>query len=465
MAINSGLERSTVAVASLTAFMSPFMISAISVALPRIQKDLSMNAVEMGWVATSYLLSMAVALIPAGKVADIRGRKKIFISGIILFTLASTLAAFASSTAWLIAMRVGQGLGAAMYNTTAMAIITSVFPPQRRGQALGIYVAAVYIGLSLGPFVGGMLVSYLGWWSIFLVPLPVGLVSLAISLRYLEGEWAEARGERLDVVGSLLYAVAVFGLIYGLTLLPILKAWGFMAVGAVAMVIFVVVQLRIRFPVFDVSLFMTNRVFAFSSLAALINYGATAAIAFLVSLYLQYIKGLPPQSAGIVMIAQPICQVLLSPLAGRLADRLQPRIIATAGMTLTAIGLGVFSRFTPETPIPAMVANLILMGIGFAFFSSPNMSAIMGAVEKRHYGIASGALATMRMLGQMLSMAIATMLLAYFIGKRAITPDNYALFMKSMSTAFSIFTVMCFVGIFFSLIRGKARQNQGQHPQ
>ena len=189
MTINSGLERSTVAVASLTAFMSPFMISAISVALPVIQKDLAMNAVQMGWVATSYLLAMAVVLIPAGKIADIYGRKKIFISGILIFTVASTLAAFASSIGWLIAMRVLQGLGAALYNTTGMAIITSVFPPQRRGQALGIYVAAVYIGLSLGPFAGGMLVNFLGWWSIFLVPLPVGLLSMVISLRYLEGEW------------------------------------------------------------------------------------------------------------------------------------------------------------------------------------------------------------------------------------------------------------------------------------
>ena len=459
MAINSGLERSTVVAASLTAFMSPFMISAINVALPVIQKDLSMNAVEMGWVATSYLLAMAVALIPAGKIADIYGRKKIFIGGIALFTIASTLASFASSTGWLIALRVGQGLGGAMYNTTGMAIITSVFPVQRRGQALGIYVAAVYIGLSLGPFVGGILVNFLGWWSIFLVPLPVGLLSIAISLRYLEDEWAEAQGDRLDIFGSILYAVAICGLIYGLTLLPVMKAWGIMAAGAVAMIIFVVVQLHIRYPVFDVSLFRTNRVFAFSSLAALINYGATAAIAFLVSLYLQYIKGLPPQTAGIVMVAQPICQVLLSPLAGRLADSVQPRIIASAGMTLTVIGLAVFSQFSSETPISAMVANLVLMGIGFAFFSSPNMSAIMGAVEKRHYGIASGALATMRMLGQMLSMAIATMLLAYFIGKQAINPDNYPMFMKSMSTAFSIFTIMCIVGIFFSLIRGKAPQS------
>ena len=254
-------------------------------------------------------------------------------------------------------------------------------------------------------------------------------------------------------------------MVYGLTLLPVVKAWAIMAVGAAAMVVFVIVQLRIRYPVFDVSLFRTNRVFAFSSLAALINYGATAAIAFLVSLYLQYIKGLPPQTAGIVMIAQPVFQVLLSPIAGRLADRVQPRIIATAGMTLTVIGLGIFSRFSSETPVAAMVANLVLMGVGFAFFSSPNMTAIMGSVEKRHYGIASGALATMRMLGQMMSMAIATMLLAYFIGKRAINPDNYSLFMKSMSTAFSIFTVMCFVAIFFSLIRGQARQNGGRHPQ
>ena len=451
------LERSTLVVTSLTAFMSPFMMSAVSVALPVIQREFAMSAVEMSWVATAYLLATAVALVPSGKIGDIYGRKKIFIIGTVVFTLASTLAAFSPSTTWLIAWRVVQGFGAAMYSTTGMAILTSVFPLQRRGQALGVYVAAVYIGLSAGPFFGGILVQHLGWPSIFLVILPMGLFCIGLTIFQIKDDWAEAKGERLDKIGSLLFACAILAIVYGITLLPTLKAFTYIGIGAVVMVAFVRLQLRIKLPVFDVSLFGTNHVFAFSSLAALINYAATAAIAFLISLYLQYIKGLSPQIAGLVLVSQPVIQAVLSPLAGRLSDRIEPRIIATAGMVMTVIGLGVFSQLDAAFPLSVVVADLVLLGVGFSLFSSPNMSAIMGAVEKRYYGIASGALATMRLLGQMLSMAVATVMLSFYVGQAAITPQNYTLFLKSVTMAFGFFTVLCTVGIYFSLSRGKSR--------
>jgi EmrB/QacA subfamily drug resistance transporter len=457
MTTHHSIERSALTVTSMMAFLGPFMMSAVNVALPAIQKNFAMNAVEMSWVATGYLLTMAAGLVPAGKIADIYGRKKVFICGVALFTLSSALSAYAPTTQWLITWRLAQGLGSAMYNTTGMAILTSVFPPQRRGQILGVYVAAVYIGLSVGPFFGGLLVQHLGWASIFLAMVPLGLAAMAVTFIFLKGEWAEARGERLDVVGSIIYVVAIIALVYGITRLPDLISYGIIIAGVAALVVFVRLQQWISYPVFDVSLFKTNHAFAFSSLAALINYSATTAIAFLLSLYLQYIKGLEPQMAGIVLISQPVIQAILSPLAGRLADRTEPRLIASAGMAVTVIGLAVFTQMDAGFPMWAIVANLILLGFGFSLFSSPNISAIMGAVEKRHYGIASGVSATMRLLGQMLSMAIATVMISIYVGQTAINPDNFAQFLKSMTMAFTIFTVLCIFGVYFSMFRGKYR--------
>ena len=455
---NPAYERSALFVTTLTAFMSPFMMSAVSVALPTMQKDMAMNAVQMSWVVTSFLLATAISLVPSGKIADIYGRKMVFVLGAGLFTLASTLAAFAPSVDWLIGMRVLQGIGAAMFATTAMAILTSVFPAKRRGQALGIYVAAVYFGLSAGPFLGGLMVQHLGWHSIFIVMLPLGLISVFVTLRYLKGEWAEAKGETLDVVGSIIYAAAIFTMVYGATLLPAPKAYLLVLAGLVGIAAFAWRQQHIAHPVFDISLFYSNRAFSFSSLAALINYAATSAIVFLISLFLQYIKGLDAPTAGLVLVSQPVVQVVLSPLAGRLSDRIEPRLIASAGMGITVIGLAVFSQLHSEVRLWLIVANLVLLGVGFSLFSSPNMSAIMGSVEKKHFGIASGALATMRLLGQMISMAIATVVLSIYIGREAIHPGTYPLFVKCTTLLFTIFCILCLIGVYFSMSRGKLNQ-------
>jgi EmrB/QacA subfamily drug resistance transporter len=434
------------------------MISSVNVALPVIQQEFAADAVALSWVATALLLAVAVFLIPLGKIGDIYGRKKIFTLGLVVYTLASLVGAFSVSMPMLITVRVFQGFGTAMFVTTGMAIVTSVFPPQRRGRAIGLYVSAVYIGLSVGPFAGGLLTQHLGWRSNFSVVVPFGAASIWVTLKYLKGEWADARGERLDVAGSLLYAASVFLLVYGASLLPRRPAVYMILTGAVALTAFVRFELRTPQPVFDVRLFIGNRLFAFSCLAALINYAATFAITFLISLFLQYIKGLTPQSAGAVLVAQPVVMACFSPLAGRLSDRIEPRLISSAGMTLTVLGLLLFALVGTETSEYYIIATLMVLGLGFAVFSSPNMNAIMGAVDKKFFGIASGTVAAMRLLGQMTSMAIAMVVFAVFIGREQITPNNYDLFLKSVKISFSIFAVLCTFGIFFSYSRGALRK-------
>ena len=451
------LERACLLAAALTAFMSPFMASAINVALPAIQRSFGMGAVALSWVSTAYLLASAIVLVPAGKIADIFGRKKIFTLGLTIFSASSLLLALAPTTALLILFRILQGSGAAMTYTTGMAILTSVFPPQKRGRAIGFYVSAVYIGLSIGPTLGGILTQHWGWRSIFAVITPLGLAPLFITLKYLKAEWRDAPEETLDVWGSLIYGAAILALVYGATQLPGAMG-GYLLMGGLAgLAGFVYRQRRVQYPVFEVRLFQHNRLFAFSSLAALINYAATFAVTFLMSLYLQYIKGFTPQTAGIILLAQPAMQALFSPLAGRWSDRIEPRVLASAGMGLTALALVQLIFLGPQTPLVYLIGLLLMLGVGFGLFSSPNMNAIMGAVEKRYYGIASGAVATMRLIGQMSSMALATVIFAIFMGDTAITPEIYPLFLQSLKAIFVTASVLCTLGIFFSLVRGNIR--------
>lgn len=457
MAADRATRRATLIAATLASFLTPFMGSATNVAMKAIAEEFGMDAVLLGWVPTIYLLSAAIFLVPFGRIADIYGRKRIFTWGAALFTLGSLLTALATSAAMLLAARAVQGIGSSMIFGTGVAILTSVFEPGERGRVLGVNVAAVYTGLSLGPFLGGLLTQNLGWRSIFWLMVPLGLIVIAFVLWKLKGEWAEARGESFDLPGSVIYALALVALMVGFSRLPDLLGGGLILLGLLGLGFFAAWELRARNPVLNIHLLVGNRAFAFSNLAALLNYAANSATSFLLSLYLQYVQALTPQQAGVVLVAGPIVQATLSPLAGWLSDRIEPRLVASLGMGVTAVGLGSLVFVGADTPLWAIVGRLVLLGLGFALFSSPNMNAIMGSVERRFYGIASGMLGTMRLVGQMLSMGIATLLFALYIGRVEITPRLYPQFLSSAQTAFAIFAALCVLGIFASLARGKIR--------
>lgn len=450
-------KRTVLLVTTVGSFLVPFMGSSVNVALPSLGKEFAMDAVLLGWVTTSYLLALAIFLVPFGRLADIHGRKKIFLCGITIYTLSCFLSGLAPSAAALIALRVFQATGSAMIFGTGIAILTSVFPPWERGRVLGINVATVYLGLSAGPFVGGLLTEHIGWRSIFFATVPLGLLIIILVSWKLKGEWAEARGEKFDLVGSIIYSLTLIGVMYGVSLLPARSGAGFIFMGLSGLFLFIKWEGRVKNPVLDINLFRNNRVFAYSNLAALISYCATFAISFLLSLYLQYTKGFGPRNAGLILVSQPVMQAIFSPLAGRLSDRIEPRIVASFGMFVTAVGLFLLTFLNDRTTIGFIVGNLLLLGFGFALFSSPNTNAVMGSIERRSYGVASGTLGTMRSTGMMLSMGIVMLLFSSYMGRVQVTPETYSLFLKSMKTAFVIFTILCIGGILASLARGKMR--------
>ncbi|HOO52849.1 MAG TPA: MFS transporter [Methanothrix sp.] len=452
-------KSSVLFIATVAAFLPAFINSAINVALPPIGVEFGMDAVLLGWVVTAHLLAMAVFMVPLGRAADIWGRKRFFTLGMATYTIFSLFCAFPPTGSILILFRFFQGVGSSMIFGTAVALLTSVFPPGERGRALGINVTAVYLGLSLGPFLGGVLTQYLGWRSIFLVNVPLGLGVVLLTVQKLKGEWIEAAGERFDWSGSIIYGLALVSTVHGLTSLPSASGAAYLALGIAGLLAFGAVELRSNSPVLNVRLFRENRVFALSNLAALINYGATFAVAFVLTLYLQTVKGLSPLHAGFVLVAQPAVQALLSSWAGKLSDRIEAQVVASIGMGITAIGLFFLAYFLDyDTSLVFVVAVLALLGLGFAFFSSPNTNAIMSSVEKRYYGVASGMVGTMRSIGMMTSMAIAMTALSIFMGRVQVTPEVYPQFLEAVTAILSVFVVLCLIGVFASLARGKVRK-------
>jgi EmrB/QacA subfamily drug resistance transporter len=442
-------------IAILGVFLTQFDISAVTIALPTMGAEFHMDAISLSWITTGYLLAAAVILVSVGKVADIYGRKRVFLYGVAIFSLASLLMIVVPSTALLIAVRVLQGFGAAMIFGTGISILSSVFPPGERGKILGIYISSAYIGLTVGPFLGGVLTEHFGWRSLFFVNVPLGIAACLLILWKMEGEWAECPGERLDLAGSAIYGCALVLVMIGFSRVPDPVSLLLLAAGCAAGIAFALYEMRVPVPVLDMRLLTRNRVFAFSSLAALIIYTATFAVTFLLSLDLQYTKGYSPVSAGLVLLVQPMAIVMVTPIAGRLSDRIDPQVLASSGMALVAAGLGALAFLPESTPLEYLLGCLVVIGAGFGLFSPPNINAIMGSVDKRYYGVANGVNGTVRLLGQILSMGITMMLFAVVIGRVEITPYYYPQFITSLHYAFALFTALCVIGTWASFKRGK----------
>jgi EmrB/QacA subfamily drug resistance transporter len=442
----------------ITSFINPFLGAAINVALPAISGEFSMGAIGISWVPMAFLLSSAVFLVPLGKLADIKGRKRIFFVGNIIIALSSILCALSPSGDMLILFRAIQGIGSAMVFGTGIAIITSVYPPTERGKAIGFTVTSVYIGLSLAPFLGGILTQYLGWRAIFYLTIPFEMIVIWVIWRYVKEEWADAKGEKFDLSGSLIYLLSMSAFMFGFSRLPDLSAIFLTSAGFLGLIIFSIVEMRVKSPIFNIRLFASNRLFAFSNLAALINYATTFGITFLLSLYLQYIKGLSPRDAGMVLITQPVLMAIVASISGRLSDKYDPRILASAGMGVLVAGLLMLTFLSGETSLSRLVVILAVVGFGFGLFSSPNTNAIMSSVNRTYLGVASATVSTMRLTGQMMSMGIATLILQIYIGNQQISAANAEGFLNSMKTTFAVFVVLCIVGLFSSLARGKSNR-------
>lgn len=437
----------------ITSFVGPFMGSSINVAVPAMARDFNQNPEVLTWAVTAFLIGSAAGLLPFGRLADIKGRKRIYLCGLICVCITTIMAALMTHLLSFVVMRFFQGLAMSMIFGTSMALLVSCCEPDKRGKLIGISSACVYTGVSIGPFLGGFITDYLGWRMIFWFTA-IALVVNIIFLTRIKTDWYGAKDEKFDYIGSCIYAVAIILFLYGLsdwTRHEFVHYLPFVGIGL--FIIFILLESRTNSPLLKLTLFK-NPVFTMSNLAALIHYSATFAIGFVLSLYLQLIRGMDASTAGLFLLIQPCTMAILSPKAGALSDKFSTRIIASSGMFVMMLSLFALSFIDLHTNLCVICAILMFIGVGFALFSAPNNNAVMGAVKAEFYGIASSMLAVMRLIGQALSMALVTLILS--VCTVDVLAENYAdSLLNSFQYIFVLFACLCILGLGASMMRGK----------
>ncbi len=456
---NPSARLSVLFIICIGSFLTPLSLSATLVAIPSIAHDLNADAVYVSWIPATFLLSNIATLLPAGRLADIYGRKRIYFLGTIIFLLSTLLAAFSTSIQMLLVFRSLQGIGAAFFFSTGMAIITSVFLNKGRGAALGWVVAAVYAGLTCGPFLGGLLTDMFGWRSVFLLQAPFALIGGLLILTKMKGEWRNINALKLDVVGSLLLAIWIITLFIGVTQLPEFQALLMLLMSMIFLLIFLRHNKQSPNPIIKLKVIRENFLFSNSLMASLCMYGGQYGLIFIIGLYLQYNQGLSPTETGRLIMLQAIIMAMLAPVAGRLSDSYKPWLLAALGCFSFSIGVSLLLFINISNSLWVFITAFIFMGIGFGLFSTPNNSAGMGSVSKDKLSMASALLTMARLVGQMIGTAIVTLLMSLLIGSSKISPDKFEDLFVILITTAGVSLILSLAGVYFCFLNRSAARN------
>ena len=446
--------------AAFTSFLAAFSTSSITVALPAIAEEFMIDVILQNWLATSFLLAIAIFSVPFGKLSGKFGLKKFFLWGIVLFIISTLGASLAFSAYSLIFFRVVQGIAVSIVNVAGFAMITEALPPQERGKGIGITISSVYIGLTLAPVLGGILTKNLGWQSIFYVVIPLLFIPLILTILKIREEWVMDKDHPFDFLGTIIYSIGILLFMYGFTILNQTTGVILTVLGLLLLVGFTFFELRQKFPVFHIDLFK-NVKFASSNLAALISYLATFIVTYILSYYFQYIKELDPQTTGFILIVTPALMAIVAPFSGKLSDKFEPQKLSALGMAFVAIALFMLIFLNEGTPLYIIIISMVLQGIGYGIFSSPNTNSIMGSVPRKFSPLASATVSTVRVIGQTMSLGMLTVIFAVMIGSVQIIPKYYPLLIQSSQIAFIISTILCVIAILASLagIKSKVKMN------
>jgi len=392
-------------------FMSALDGSVVNTVLPVITRAFGADVATIEWVVVIYLLAISGLLLSLGRLGDLKGHKRVYVWGFVVFVASSALCGLAPAAEALIAARGVQALGAAILLANGPAILTKTFPAEQRGRALGLQATMTYLGLTVGPSFGGWLAQEYGWRSVFYINVPVGLLALVLSLRFIRQDRPDATSEAFDLAGA---AAFVAGLVALLLALNQGHAWGWtspavlglLAAAGLLLAGFVHIERRVSCPMLDLSLFR-SRIFSAAAISAVLNYVSIYSITFLLPFYLIQGRGLNPAQAGLLLTAQPLVMAAAAPLSGALSDRIGSRVLATLGMLVLSAGLFVLSRLGPVSPLSLVTVGLMISGLGTGMFISPNSSALMGTAPRHRQGVAAGVLALARNLGMVLGVGLA----------------------------------------------------------
>lgn len=445
------LETIVIAVSFITSFFAVFLSNGIIIGVPAIAQEFAMNNVIQNWVPTIFFLVVAVFTVPAGQISGKFGVKKTLLAGVMVYLIASIGACMSFSTESFLVFRILQGAGVAFLNVSAMAMVVQAVKPQNRGKALGFTVTGVYLATSLSPVICGFLVHNLGWRSMFYFVIPFLVLCIILMILKIPGEWKTYENDKIDKVGSILYGIGILAFIYGFTTLATTDGLIITIAGLVLLVIFAAYELRQDSPVFNMKLFK-NRKFTSSNIAALCSYIAVMVVTTILNYHFQYVRGWDAQMAGMILIITPIIMALMAPNAGKLSDRIHPQKLAAIGMSIATVALLILTFLTEATPLYLVVVAMILQGIGMGLFSSPNMNAIMSSVPPKDAPTASASQATMRTIGQTMSLGLLTLVFAWVMGSLELAPQYASMIVQASQIICLICTVACVLAVFASLV-------------
>jgi len=436
--------------------MSALDISVVNTVLPVINQDLNSDIASIEWVVIIYLLLVSGLLPGFGRLGDLRGHKLVYLGGFFVFVLSSLLCGLAPSVLALVLFRGLQSLGAAMLSANSPAILTKSFPNSQRGQALGLQATMTYLGLTVGPSLGGFLADQFGWRTVFYINLPVGILALLLGLRFIQVDSPTKSSERFDWRGAALFMSGLVCLLLGLnqghnwgwTSPPI---WGLLVGSLILLSVFLFVEQRVAAPMLDLRLFR-SKVFSASVISAVFNYICVYGIIFLMPFYLIQGRGLSPSQAGLILTAQPIIMAIVAPISGTLSDRIGATLPGTLGMSILALGIYLLSRLDAHTSLMAIALTLTVTGLGIGIFISPNNSALMGAAPPNRQGIAAGLLATARNVGMVLGVGLAGAVFNTVLTHSQLVPP--ASLFSGVQTGFKILIGFAIAGAITSVTRG-----------
>lgn len=444
-------ETYVIFVSFITSFFAVFLSNGIIIGVPAIAQDFAMNNVIQNWVPTIFFLVVAVFTVPAGQISGKFGVKKSLLAGILVFLIGSIGACLSFSTESFLLFRMMQGAGVAFLNVSAMAMVVHAVSPKSRGKALGFTVTGVYLATSLSPVICGFLVHNLGWRSMFYFVIPFLVLCIILMITKIPQEWRTYQDDRIDKVGSVLYGIGILFFIYGFTSLITTPGKILTVLGIILLVIFGAYELRQKSPVFNMNLFKNNK-FTSSNIAALCSYLAIMVVTTILNYHFQYVRGWDAQMSGMILIITPIIMAIMAPNAGKLSDRIHPQKLAAIGMGIAAVALGILTFLTADTPLYLVVTAMILQGVGMGLFSSPNMNAIMSSVPPKDAPTASASQATMRTIGQTMSLGLLTLIFAWVMGNLKLAPQYASMIVQASQIICIICTVACVLAVFASLV-------------
>jgi EmrB/QacA subfamily drug resistance transporter len=447
----SGLKKDLLIVGILVSFLTPFVRSSINLAIPVLASEFDLSAVFLTWISSIYLLVNAILYIPFGRIGDIYGRKRIFKYGLIIFTISSFVSAFSISGEMFLFFRIFQAIGNAMIFANLNAMISSAFPVNERGKAFGLTSMSVFVGLILGPILGGVITEIVGWRTLFYLDTVIGIIA-AYAITRFKYDWIDAEGEKLDIVGSFLLGISLIAILYGFSDFTNKYSLFMVIGGIIGISLFYLAEKRATSPLINLDLFKIKR-FTFGNITAFINYGAFVSVGFILTLYLQYLKGYSPITAGLIVSVQSVMMIIVSPFAGRLSDKIDPGSVSTVGMVLTTIGVALMTLITFENALYLGGFALIIFGAGIGLFYSSNTKMVMSSVDKKYFGVASATLSNVRSMGQIFGMGIVMIIISTILGNVEIIPSNYPELIISLRFALVAIAVLSAVGIFTSLFK------------